>query len=223
MNLLKMSRIVLMICCSYVILIPVGCMIVIALALGLNYSFINFMVYGISWTIIWTIACYNCCKAAYHFPGYFFIVCYHLKLCLISIEKRFKYLRNYSKRLPMKWKISMIRRLLRDHNNLCKQIDEYNEYWKKYLTLTYLIFVTAACFLSYVAFISPIKWYLRIEYSIILSAHILLLLIITYSAASVSDFNEIILRDLYSVCVRDRFPTSFKLKVRLKVKIFFKR
>ncbi len=116
----------------------------------------------------------------------------------------------------------MIRRLLRDHNNLCKQIDEYNQYWKKYLTLTYFMFVFLVCFLSYGLFISSVKWFSRIEYSVILSGHILLLTIITYSASTVSHFNEIIFRDLYSVCVENRFPISIKLKVRLKHKKFFK-
>jgi hypothetical protein len=47
----------------------------------------------------------------------------------------------------------------------------------------------------------------------------------TYSASTVSHFNEIIFRDLYSVCVGIGFPISIKLKVRLKQKkieaIFF--
>jgi len=68
----------------------------------------------------------------------------------------------------MKLKLSMIRRLLRDHNDLCKQIDEYNEYWKKYLTVTYLTFISVTCFVSYIVFISDIKWYTRIEYSVVL-------------------------------------------------------
>ncbi len=109
----------------------------------------------------------------------------------------------------------MIRRLLKDHNNLCKQIDEYNEYWKKYLTVTYVIFVFLVCFITYVVFISAIKWFARIEYTTVLSAHILLVLIITYSASTVSHSNEIIFCDLYSVCVGNRFPIAIKLKVRL--------
>ncbi len=216
LNLLKLSRIVLIICCSYVISVTTGCMIALLLAFGLSYSSANFLVFGISWTMIWGVWCYHSCKAAFYFPGYFFIVCYYLKLRLSSIDKRLKNFIKYSKRFSMISNISIIRRLLRDHNNLCKQIDEYNEYWKKYLTLTYLIFVFLVCFITYAVFISPIKWFVRIEYSVVLSAHILLVLIITYSASTVSHFNEIIFRDLYSVYVRNRFPIAIKLKVRLK-------
>jgi hypothetical protein len=180
------------------------------------------MVYGISWAIIWSIGAYHTSKAAFHFSGYFFIICYYLKLRLSFIDKRLKNFMKYSKGFPLKLKISIIRCLLRDHNNLRKQIHEYNQYWKKYLTLTYLIFISVSCFVSYVLFISPIKWYLQIECSITLSAHILLF-IITYSASTVSHFNEIIFRDLYSVYVRNRFPISIKLKVRLNLTKVFKR
>jgi hypothetical protein len=223
MNLLKLSRIVLVICCSYVISIPTTCMAIFLLVFILRYSFANFLVFGISWTMIWGIWGYHSCKAAFYFPGYFFIVCYHLKQRLSSIEKRLTNFMNYSKCYSMTSKISMIRRLLRDHNNLCKQIYEHNQYWKKYLTLTYVIFVFLVCFLSYVVFLSAIKWFVRIEYSLVLSAHILIVLIITYSASTVSHFNEIIFRDLHSVCVGNHFPPSIKLKVRLKQKNFLKR
>ncbi len=211
-----------MICCSYVISITAGCSAAFGSAFGLNYNLSKFLVFGISWTIIWVIYCYYVSEAAYYFPGYFFIICYHLKIQLSAMDKRLKNFMKYSKHSSMRLKISMIRRLLRDHNNLCKQIDEYNQYWKKYLTLTYLIFVFLVCFLSYVVFISPIRWFVRIEGSVVLSAHIMLVLIITYSASTVSHFNEIIFRDLYSVCVRNRFPISIKLKVRLKQKKFLK-
>jgi hypothetical protein len=215
MKILKLSRIVLMICCSYVISIATGCMIAFLLVFGLSYSLANFLVFGISWTIIWSVWSYHSNEAAFYFPGYFFIVCYYLKLRLSSIDKRLKNFIKYSKRFSMISNISIIRRLLRDHNKLCKQIDEYNEYWKKYLTLTYVIFVFLICFITYVVFISSIKWFVRIEYTAVLLAHLLLVLIITYSASTVSHFNEIIFRDLYSVCVKNRFPITIKLKVRL--------
>ncbi len=138
------------------------------------------------------------------------------------VDKRLKYLIKYSKRIPMKLKLSMIGRILRDHNNLFKQIDEYNQYWKKYLTLTYIIYVFLVCFLSYAVFISHVKWFLRIEYSLVLSAHILLVLIITYSTSTIWHFNERIFRDLFSICVRTRFSTLIKLKVRKKHNEVFK-
>ncbi len=222
MNLLKLSRIILIICCSYVISIPTASTALAVLVHVLVLSLANFLVFGISWTIIWGVWCYHSCKAAFYFPGYFFIVCYYLKLRLSSIDKRLKNFMKYSKHSSMKLKISMIRHLLRDHNNLCKQIDEYNQFWKKYLTITYVIFVFLICFITYVVFISPIKWFIRIDCMALLSGHLLLVFILTYSASTVSHFNEILFRDLYSVCVGNRFPISIKLKVKLKDKKFLK-
>jgi hypothetical protein len=156
---LKLSRKVLTICCFYVISIPIGYSAALCLTFGLKYSLTNFLVFGILWTTIWGVWCYHSTKASFYLAGYYFIVCYYLKLRLSSIEKRLKDFIKYSKHCSLRSKISMIRRLLRDHNNLCKQIDEYNQYWKKYLTISYLIFVFLVCFLSYGVFISPIEWF----------------------------------------------------------------
>jgi hypothetical protein len=164
MNLLKLSRIVLTICRSYVSTTTAGCIALTLITTGSNYSLTNLLVFKISCTIFWGIWCYNACKSFYYFPEYFFIVCYHLKLHFSSIEKRHKYFIKSSKRYSMTSKISMIRLMLRDHNNLCKQIYVYNQYWKKYLTIFYLLIVFLVCFITYVVFISPIKWFVRIEY-----------------------------------------------------------
>jgi hypothetical protein len=203
-----------MICFSYATSLTVGFLVAISFIFGLNYSLGNFLVFGMSWTIIWGIWCYYASKAFYYFPGYFFIICYQLKIQLSAIEKRLKNLMKHSKHFSMRSKISMIRRLLRDHNDLCQRIDEYNQYWRKHLTLTYPLFVFVVCFLSYGVFIAPIELFFRIQSLVILSAHILLLMIITYCASTVSHFNEIIFRDLCSVYVRNRFPNTIKLKVR---------
>jgi hypothetical protein len=209
-----------MISCSYIVTITAGCYTVIGLAMALHYSVNNFLVLGISWTLVWGMWGYCVCKVIYYFPGYLVIICHHLKLRLSLIERRLKNFMNYSNRFSMISKISMIRRLLKEHNNLCEDIDDYNEYWKKYLTFAYAIFVSLVCFVSYVVFISRITWFVRIEFIVILSGHVLLLSVITYSASTVSHFNQIILRDLYSIYFRNYLPTSFKLKVRLKLKEF---
>jgi hypothetical protein len=203
-------------CCFYLISVPGGCFVAIISTVILHYSLANFLVFGIPWAMIWTVWGYNLAKVAYFFPGYFFIICYHLKFRLSSIEKRLKNFMKYSNRLTMASKISFIRCLLRDHNNLCKQIDDYNQYWKKYLTLAYVIAVSTVCFLSYVVLLSPIQLIARILYAVVLSSQIHLLAIITYSASNVSQFNEIIFRDLHSIFVGNHFPTSVKLQVQNK-------
>ncbi len=59
------------------------------------------------------------------------------------------------------------------------------------------------------------KWYLRFEFIIVLSAHILLALVLTYFASSISHFNDVLYRDLNSIYFN--FQIEMKLKVSFKV------
>ncbi len=204
-----------MICCVYVLTITAGAVAIFAIPMVLNYSLANFFLFGITWTIIWIIWCYNVCIATYYFPGYFFIVCYHLKLRLNSIRIELNILQKKSKNLKLNEKILMIRRLLEDYNDLCQKIDGYNKYWKYYLTITYSLFLAIVCILTYIVFISSgLKWFMRIEYSIVLSAHLLLIFTITYSASSVSQLNHILYRNFCSFCAENCFPIDIKIKVK---------
>jgi hypothetical protein len=182
--------------------------------MALIYSLTDILLFGITWTTIWMVWCYNACTVAYYYPGYFFIVCYYLKLRLNSIRIRLNVIRSKSKSLPINEKILMIRRLLEDHNDICQQISNYNIYWRKYLSITYSIFLSVICILTYVALIySGLKWFMRIEYLIVLSAHLLLIFIITFSASIVSDYNLILYKDLHSICAENWFPIDVKIKV----------
>jgi hypothetical protein len=204
-----------MICCVYDLTITVGAIVVLGLPMALNYSLVNWLLFGISWTTIWIIFLYNGCLDTFYFPGYFFIVCFYLKQRLSSIRIRLNIIRNESKSSTTNEKILMIRRLVEDHNDLCQQISSYNKYWKKYLTITYSTLLSIICILTYVTLISSgLKWFLRLQYLIVLSAHLLLIFIITYSASSISDFNLILYKDLHSFCAKNSFPIVFKIKVR---------
>ncbi len=203
-----------MICCFYVSTLTAGGMFIIGIPMALNYSLIHWLLFGITWTTIWGIWLYNATMAAFYYPGYFFIVCYYLKLKLNSIRIKLNIIRNKSKSLAKNKKILMIRRLLEEHNDICQQISNYNIYWRKYLSITYSIFLSVICILTYVALIySGLKWFMRIEYLIVLSAHLLLIFIITFSASIVSDYNLILYKDLHSICAENWFPIDVKIKV----------
>jgi uncharacterized membrane protein len=214
LDFLRKSRIVLMICCVYVLTICAGAVFVFGAPMALNYNLTNVLLFGITWAIIWIIWCYNASEVAYYYPGYFFIVCYYLKLRLNSIRIRLDVIRNKSKSLLTNEKILMIRRLLEDHNDICQQICNYNIYWKKYLSITYSIFLSVICILTYVSLIhSGLNWFMRVEYLIVLSAHLLLIFIITFLASIVSDYNLILYKDLHSFCAENCFPIKVKIKV----------
>jgi len=190
-----------------------GCSSVYAIVTTLNYDFVDFLLFGLTWILISLIWCYHCCIVAYYFPGYFFIVCYYLKLRLKTFVKRLKIFKTSVKRYPNMAKLLKVKLLLEEHNDLCKQIHHYNKYWKKYLSLTLPIFILLICFLSYLVFIAPMDWFLRLNFIIILSAHILLVLIITYCAFTVSYFNEILFKEFYTIFVKSNFFLFIKLKV----------
>ncbi len=207
-----------MFCCSIIWTILVGSLGVFAVPFALNYTLANFLLFGIFWIIIWLIWGYNVCIGSYYFPGYFFIVCYHLKQRLNAIKIRLNVIRNESKKLNPNEKILTITTLLRKHNDICKQISNYNKYWRKYLTITYSIYLSIICILSYDTLInSKLKWSLRSEYGIVLLAHFLLIFIITYSASTVSHFNLILYKSLNSFWAENyvHFPMGIRIKVSI--------
>jgi len=213
MNLLKKSKIVLMICRFYVIFLSVGCFVVMAITSAFNYNLMDFFLFGISWSILAMIWGYHVCIAVYYFAGYYFIVSYYLNSRLNSLVKLVKSFENSVKYSSTKVKSLKITELLIEHNDLCVQINDYNKYWKKYLSSTLSILLSLICFLSYVVFFPPMDWLLRFEFAVALSAHIIVVLIVTYSASSITDFNEILYRDLHSISVKLKFSTDVKLKV----------
>ncbi len=209
---------ILIFCCSYIWTILVGSLGLFAVPYALNYTLTNFLLFGIFWIIIWLIWGYNVCAGSYYFPGYFFIVCYHLKQRLNSIKIRLNIIRNKSKKLNPNEKLLTITTLLREHNDICEQISNYNKYWRKYLTITYSIYLSIICILSYDTLInSKLKWSLRSEFGIVLLAHFLLIFIITYSASTVSHFNLILYRSLNSFWVENyvHFPIAIRIKVSI--------
>jgi hypothetical protein len=212
---LSKSRIILITCCVYILTITAGVLSVFGLAFALNYSLANFYLFGISWTIIWGIWTYTGCITLHYFPAYFLIICNHLKQRLNSIRIRLNDIRNKSKDLTLNEKVLMIGSLLGEHNDLCQNIYCYNKYWQKYLTITYSIFLTINCILTYIVFISSrLNSFLRIEYAIVLSSHLLLIFIITFSATIVSDFNLILFKDMHSFCAKNNsLPIDIKMKV----------
>ncbi len=81
-----------------------------------------------------------------------------------------------------------------------------------YIDILYILII---CFLSYLIFIARLDLVFRIEFLIILSAHLLLLYtcIITYSASSISHYNRVLFHDLFSFSVKNKLQIHSKLMV----------
>jgi hypothetical protein len=211
--LLKRSKIVLFISLQYIYSITIGCFAVIILTFGMNLSLHDFLLYGIPWIIIWTVWCYTACSIAYWLAAYYIIICYYLKSRLNSIRIKIKNVLSKNKSLRK----SLFKQILKEHDDLCVKINSYNNYWKKYLSITILIYIMSICFLSYLIFFPPIIWYLRFEFVIVLSAHILLVLVLTYFASSISHLNDVLYRDLNSIYFNFNLQIDMKLKVSFEI------
>jgi hypothetical protein len=191
--------------------------------MGFNYSVYDFCVFGILWIILLTVWAFLICYAHYWPPGYFSIVCYYLKLRITAFRFKFNNFKTASGQPSLKISSVFIKKTLREHNNLCIKISEYNKYWKIYLTISILIYILVICFLSYLIFITRLDLVFRIEFLIILSAHLLLLFIITYSASSISHYNRVLFHDLYSFSVKNKLQIHSKLMVSIYLEKFLLR
>ncbi len=133
-----------------------------------------------------------------------------IRIRLNDIQKKKK-----SKFVAINEKNLIIRRLLEDYDDLCQKIYDNSKYWKKFLTIDYLILLSIVCFLTYIVFITPgVKLILRIEYAIVLLGHLMIIFILTYSAASVSHFNPILYKNFCSFNVENCLPIDIKIKVK---------
>ncbi len=213
MKLMKRSKIILFICNKYIYSITLGIIIVLIISIAFNYNTYDFCIFGILWIILWTVWGLLICYALYWPPGYFSIVCYYLKLRIAAFRFKLINFKAASGQPSLKMRSRSIEKILREHNNLCIKISEYNKYWKIYLTISILIFIVIISFLSYLIFIARLNLFLRFEYLIILSAHLLLLFIITYSASSISHYNKVLFCDLYTFSVKNKLHIHSKLMV----------
>jgi hypothetical protein len=216
MKLMKRSKIILFICHKYIYSIILGAIIVGFIATGFNYSVYDFCVFGILWMILWTIWALLISHAQYWPPGYYSIICYYLKLRINAFRFKLNNFKTASGQPSLKIGSNFIQNILREHNNLCIKISEYNKYWKIYLTISILLYIVIICYLSYLIFIARLDLVFRIELLIVLSAHLLLLFIITYSASSISHYNRVLFCDLYSFCVKNKLQIHSKLMVSNK-------
>jgi hypothetical protein len=202
-----------LICFQYFYSITIGCLIGSILTMALNYNIYDFFLHGISWIMIWTLWCYFAAYTAYWPPGYFCIICYYLKLQLNSIKIRLKVFILRANRLSLKERSLILKSILNEHNLLCQQIKSFNKYWKKYLTIKLILFVLIICFLSYLIFMKSMKWFASLQFLIVMSAHLLLIFIITYSASEIPHSNSLIAKDLQLISAKIKLHLSNKLKV----------
>jgi len=95
-----------------------------------RYKFYYFIQYGFISSIIFYLFIYLGLGITYHSFGYFYYICYYCKVRVKSINQNTEYLINKTFT-----SLSQIDKLLKNHNNMCKTIQEYNRFWSKIYAL----------------------------------------------------------------------------------------
>jgi hypothetical protein len=175
-----------------------------------NYKTHDFFIFGIIWITIWSVWMYYASVVIYWFPTYFYIICYYMKIQLKFINRDIKNIK--LTKIPIQLKEILLIKLLVKHQNIYRKIKIYNNYWKKYLSQSFIIFLTIILFLSYLYFFTSMTFLPKFEFTIVLTVHVLILIVLTYSASSVSHFSTTTYKLLQSISV-EKFSIRSKLKV----------
>jgi hypothetical protein len=192
-------------------------MLALIMIFYIKYELYDFLIYGIIWVIIWTVWIYYVSIVIYWFPSYYFIICYYLKRQLFILENDIKNIK--SSRISISRKEALILRILENHHKICHKITIYNNYWQKYLSQSFMIFLTIICFLSYLYFFTPMPWLPKLEFSIVLLVHFSILIVLLYSSSSVSHFSITTYKLLQSIALED-FSIRSKLKVCITLNFY---
>jgi len=177
----------------------------------INYETRDFFIFGIVWITIWSVWAYYASVVIYWFPTYFYIICYYIKIQLKFIDRDIRNLK-YTP-IPVQLKEILLIKLLVKHQNIYRKIKIYDKYWRKYLSQSFIIFLTIILFLSYLYFFTSMPFFMKLEFTIILTVHVFMLIVLTYSASSVSDFSITTYKLLQSISVGN-FSIRSKFKVR---------
>ncbi len=176
--------------------------------------------YGIIWIIFWAVWMYYACVVIYWFPSYYYIICYYFKTQFRILENDIKLIKRSQNNIPVLRKEALMKRMIKNHNEICTKLTNYNNFWQKYLSQTFIIFLTIILFLSYLYFFTNMPPIPKFEFTIVLSVHILLIIILLYSSSLVSHVSITTYKLLQSIAV-ENFTVISKLKVSKELNFNF--
>lgn len=231
---------------QYISQIISGFPVIITLLFYFNFSFEDFLYFGIPWALVWTLWTYCGCMVVYWLPSYYFVYCYYLKLRIKTINDELKKtLASTNVAVPINLQSSakpsfVLARLdpyqcsIKDnftkthliarndvyicqslirHNQICREIFRTNCYWTRYLSLIFFLYTLIICILLFFLMFANMPWYSYFQYAVvILSGHVILLVIVIFSAKIVWSEGRQTYKIL-SVAILVQFPVYTKLKV----------
>jgi len=105
---------------------------------SLNCSLRQFIIFGIPHSLLWSNCCYHIYNIIISQLIYFYIICFYLKLKIISTNKRIM------RRLKNKRQIKRLKivEVLKSFDSIYVEINEYNSnYWSKFLFVVWILLV----------------------------------------------------------------------------------
>jgi hypothetical protein len=179
-----------------------------AYVLFMNNELIDFMMFGIPWSIFLGINSYICCATICWHLGYFHIICYYLAL----IMKRYHKIIVKNRKLNRANK--SIRKLLNRMNNIVVLIHDFNhDFWKKYSAIMFLIYNSFICTLLYETFFVDSNIIVKLLFGYILLVDIVIFSCYMISATIVFQQAEASYKVLTQDYLKIRMPIISKLKV----------
>ena len=100
------------------------------IVLLISYNFWRFLKYGIIAIIIHNLWFYYALAIIYFTFSYLYYICFYCKIRMKTINTNIKSINN-----SFLMSYALIDKLIKDHNNICKTIISYNNFWQKILRL----------------------------------------------------------------------------------------
>jgi hypothetical protein len=145
-----------------------------------KYDFYRAITIGLTSLIVFWLNCYYIVGLIYYSLMYFLVISYYCKLRMNSINENLKILVEKFM-IPNK----SIDNLLKDHNDICNTINDYNIFWKRIYEMTlYGIIPTNLIFLHQV-FFGDLLLLNRLGFIIAVTSYLSLLFVLNFMTASV--------------------------------------
>jgi hypothetical protein len=146
----------------------------------LNYDFFRAISFGLISLIVFWLDYYYIAGIIYYSLMYFLIISYYCKLRMNSINENLNILTEKFM-IPNK----AIDNLLKDHNDICNTINDYNLFWKKIYEMTLYGVIPTNLILLHQVFFEDLLLLNRLAFIIAVTSYLSLLFVLNFMTASV--------------------------------------
>jgi hypothetical protein len=177
-----------------------------------KYDFFRAISIGLITLITSWLYCYYIAGIIYYSLMYFLIISYYCKLRMNSVNENLKI-------LTKKFMISnkAIDNLLKDHNDICNTINDYNIFWKRIYELTLYGIIPLNLILLHQVFFGDLLLLNRLTFIIAVISYLSLLFVLNFMTASVHKEVSISYRLINLLLLK----LSSNLTTRRKIKVIF--